>query len=276
MRLKDMFTVSKCQKVTEKQLLRVLTASICSIVLCMTCLAGTTWALFTVTIENTDNVIQIGKPEIVLTVDGGTFQSGNRLTADEHKIGIAHANDVDDLDRKSTLYVTLTVQRENEESINTYITLDHGKNYAAEIRIVGGKDAALCWEVSWFAPVNAIALIGDTLTVPGEKDVEETTVPTETDSTEESTEAPESVPDSSEESSEPTEPVPDPSEESAEPDPDTSEASSEPTEESSEPTESVPDSSEESSVPPESVPDPGDESAEPAGSVAESSDASAT
>lgn len=249
MRLKDMFAVPEGQKVTEKQLIRVLTTSICSIVLCMSCLVSTTWALFAVTIENTDNEIQIGTPEIVVQVDGGEFKSGNLLTSDSHTISIAHANLPDDLSRKSTLYVTLTVQRGTEAPINAYITLNHEKNYAAQIDIKDGKDATLSWEVSWFAPVNAIELIDNVLTIPGKEDVEETTNPTETDPTEGSTEPTETDP--TEGSSEPTEP--DPSEESSEPtEPDPSEESSEPIE---------PDPSEESSEPAD--PDPSEESSEP-------------
>lgn len=59
MRIKDLFTVPEGEKVTEQVFHRVLISSICSILLCMTCLAGTTWAWFTVSIENTGNVIEI-------------------------------------------------------------------------------------------------------------------------------------------------------------------------------------------------------------------------
>lgn len=59
MRIKDLFTVPEGEKVTEQVFRRVLISSICSILLCMACLAGTTWAWFTVSIENTDNVIEI-------------------------------------------------------------------------------------------------------------------------------------------------------------------------------------------------------------------------
>ena len=59
MRIKDLFTVPEGEKVTEQVFHRVLISSICGILLCMACLAGTTWAWFTVSIENTDNVIEI-------------------------------------------------------------------------------------------------------------------------------------------------------------------------------------------------------------------------
>lgn len=73
MRLKDLFTVPEGQKVTEKYFHRVLISSICSILLCMSCLAGTTWAWFTVSIENQGNEIQIvDLAERVIRVDSGT------------------------------------------------------------------------------------------------------------------------------------------------------------------------------------------------------------
>ncbi len=61
MRLKEPFTVPTGQQVTEKYLHQALVSSICSILLCMACLVGTTWAWFTVTIK-TDETIWIADP----------------------------------------------------------------------------------------------------------------------------------------------------------------------------------------------------------------------
>lgn len=58
MQLKELFTVPAGEKITEQCLRRVLVSSICSILLCMTCLVTTTWAWFTVSIETTE-VIEI-------------------------------------------------------------------------------------------------------------------------------------------------------------------------------------------------------------------------
>lgn len=59
MRIKRLFTVAPEEKLTEKRLLQVLVSSVCSMLLCMSCLAGTTWAWFTVSVENHDNEIRI-------------------------------------------------------------------------------------------------------------------------------------------------------------------------------------------------------------------------
>ncbi|MBQ5607534.1 MAG: hypothetical protein IIU86_00735, partial [Oscillospiraceae bacterium] len=59
MKIKHLFAVPQGEKVTEKHLRRVLISSICSILLCMTCMVSTTWAWFTVSVENRDNEIQI-------------------------------------------------------------------------------------------------------------------------------------------------------------------------------------------------------------------------
>lgn len=60
-KLKYLFTVPENEKVTEKHLMRILISSVCSILLCMTCLVSTTWAWFTVSISSENNVIGIGQ-----------------------------------------------------------------------------------------------------------------------------------------------------------------------------------------------------------------------
>ena len=70
MKIKDLFTVPEGQKVTEKVFHRVLISSICSILLCMSCLVSTTWAWFTVSIENQGNEIQIVEFEVSVTQGG--------------------------------------------------------------------------------------------------------------------------------------------------------------------------------------------------------------
>lgn len=269
MRLKDMFTVPKGQKVTEKQLLRVLTASICTIALCMTCLAGTTWALFSVSIENTGNEIQIGNPAVAVTVNGQKFTSGAALKADDCTVSITHGNAEDVFQQKSTLYVTLTIQT-GEKAISRYVTLMHENGYQTALTIRGGADSLLSWEVSWFAPVGAVELIDSVIEVTevdpetpdaseGEETPEESTGATEgpSEGATDPSVPEDSQPDPSEGGSEPVEP--DPSEESSEP----TESVPDPSEESGTPTESIPDSSEVSPEPTESIPDSGTESSEP-------------
>ena len=68
MRIKNLFCVPEGKKVTEKMFAKVLVSSICSILLCMACLVGTTWAWFSVSVENTGNEIQIATVTAVVKV----------------------------------------------------------------------------------------------------------------------------------------------------------------------------------------------------------------
>lgn len=163
MHLRDLFSVPKNQKVTEQHLFRVLTISVCSILLCMSCLVGTTWAWFSVTIENTGNVIAIGEPGVHLMVDGNSFVSGSVLTEGSYAVHIAHGNQLDDLNARKMLYVTMTI-RSGAESRSVYTTLDHEKNLT--LNVTG--ECTLSWEVSWFAPNQAEELVEDVITVAGE------------------------------------------------------------------------------------------------------------
>lgn len=163
MHLRDLFSVPKNQKVTEQHLFRVLTISVCSILLCMSCLVGTTWAWFSVTIENTGNVIAIGEPSVSLLVNGQPFSSGATLTAGTYTVHIAHGNQLDDLNARKILYVTMTI-RSGAESRSVYTALDHEKNLT--LNVTG--ECTLSWEVSWFAPNQAEELVEDVITVAGE------------------------------------------------------------------------------------------------------------
>lgn len=187
MRIKTLFSIPDGEKVTEKALRRVLISSICSILLCMTCLVSTTWAWFAVSIENTGNEIWIGKPKINLTVGGSEYVSGTELPGSDIALCLVHANKTDDFDKKSTLYVTLTLQSD-KETTSVYTTLNESNNYSAVINIENetGKTCSVSWTVSWFAPANAIALVGNTITL----EAEEPTEPSTQDVTEASQEVP--------------------------------------------------------------------------------------
>ncbi len=182
MRVKDLFTVPTGQKVTEKHLRRVLISSICSILLCMTCLVSTTWAWFMVSIENTGNVIQIGTPEVKLTVDGESFESGTELPFVGKEILIEHANELDDLQKNSTLYVTFSV----DDVVWGYVMLDSNNGYKTSITVEADEKYLLSWTASWFEPDadpltgNAINLINEeTEPAGGAAETTETTASTE-------------------------------------------------------------------------------------------------
>lgn len=145
MRIKSLFSVPDGEKVTEKALRKVLISSVCAALLCMTCLVGTTWAWFTVSIENTGNEIWIGEPQVSLTTE--------ELPDNVIEVSIVHASGLDDLEKKSTLYVTLTV-RYGEQQTVVYTTLNDANKYAAVIQIqnnTGGNCSFDC-AAAWNAP----------------------------------------------------------------------------------------------------------------------------
>ena len=78
LKIAHLFTVPAGEKVTEKAFLRVLISSVCSMLLCMGCLFGTTWAWFTLEIDNPQNEIQIAKVEF------------KELTLTRESEGVAH------------------------------------------------------------------------------------------------------------------------------------------------------------------------------------------
>ncbi len=151
---KGLFTVPAGEKISEKQLAKVLISSVCSILLCVGCLVSATWAWFTVSIGNEDNVIQIAEPKIL--VNDGDFQSGSVLPGDEVQIRMENANLPDDFNRKSTLYVTLTV----DGAVAGYLELNLENGYGAKVVITGYQGVVLSWDVSWFPPASTGELSG--------------------------------------------------------------------------------------------------------------------
>lgn len=167
MRIKELFTIPEGEKITEKMFGRVLLSSVCSILLCMTCLTGTTWAWFSVSIENTGNIIQIGTPKVSVSVNGSGLVSDTVLQSGTHKVIITHVGELDDFQRKSTLYVTLTV----DGIKSSYTILNSENQYSQEInlQIPAGKQCGLTCEASWLAPINADFLVGNTIIVTEEE-----------------------------------------------------------------------------------------------------------
>lgn len=239
MKFRELFSVPEGKTITEKNLYRVLISSICSILLCMGCLAGTTWAWFAVSIENEENVIALASnPKVVITVNDAGFDSSSNLGSGTHIVRVTHASELDDVQQKSTLYVTFSL---NEE-VQGYVMLNHENGYTANINITTDQECVLSWTVSWFMPDSAEPVIDNLIelrsegTEPTEESTEpteETTEPAEADPTEETTQPMETETDPSEETTQPTETETDPTEETTEP----TEAETEPTEETTQVTE---------------------------------------
>lgn len=158
--LKYFFTIPEGEKVTEKHLTRVLISSVCSILLCMSCLISTTWAWFAVSIENTGNVIEVGNYRVSTTVTRvsdrekftpvSTYQHGYLLEEGEYTLEIElqehsaagyceiYANQekvgtvtLDEANQKRTITV-----RVNESNIITTLTDSGETEYQPNLVIV--------------------------------------------------------------------------------------------------------------------------------------------
>ena len=164
MKFREFFSAPEGKRITEKYLYKVLISSICSILLCMGCLAGTTWAWFTVSIENEGNVIRIEEPEIRLSIAGEERKSGVTLESGEYKLKIEHANELDDFQKKSTLYVTLTTNS-GSGTITRYTVLDSSNEYSAVVLIQSDLDFELTWDVSWIVPPSADVVVDNTIII---------------------------------------------------------------------------------------------------------------
>ena len=242
MKFRELFSVPEGKTITEKNLYRVLISSICSILLCMGCLAGTTWAWFAVSIENEENVIALASnPEVVITVNDAGFDSSSNLGSGTHIVRVTHASKLDDVQQKSILYVTFSL---NEE-VQGYVLLNNENGYTANINITTDQECVLSWTVSWFKPDNAEPVIDNLIELRSEEETEPTEESTEP--AEETTESTEAETDPTEETTEPAEAETDPTEETAEP----AEAETDPTEETTEPAETETETTEETAEPTE-------------------------
>lgn len=213
MRIKSLFTVPEGTKVTEKAFSKVLLSSICSILLCMACLMSTTWAWFTVSIENTENVIQIADVQTDINVSGTNVVAHNdgsyTLGAGTYTVTITVTSDGTDMDSfrsRSPVYMTMYTDR----PVTNVVTVDEsqsGSSYTVKLVFVPGTDSErdeatktitlnvptddtkVNFQLSWVQPDGAIpveaepAVIGD---APATEPTE-TTAPPESTGTGETT-----------------------------------------------------------------------------------------
>lgn len=206
MRIKSLFSIPDGEKVTDKALRRVLISSICSILLCMTCLVSTTWAWFTVSIENRGNVIQIAEvkknvtitdintnstiaaaADGVFTLNSGTYNVHVNLTND--------ATATDDLNKttKSTAYVLISVVCDGNEQnpLYYYFTFENGADEAVQIFEIYCTSTVLRFSVDWREPqATKIGTSPNEPIVIGTKPTDQQT----DDSSEESTSEPSETP----------------------------------------------------------------------------------
>lgn len=205
MRIKELFTVPEGTKVTERVFTKVLLSSICSILLCMACLVSTTWAWFTVSIENQGNEIRIAEVTTDITientqdnsnVDADPAVGGYLLEAGKYDIQVKvenTANGPDDLNRQQNdVYVVMTVVH-NGSTKSYCFTFKGEPNNTQKLKDFQINDgtATVSFSVSWVKPASAdpvgseAIVIGQLPTQPTtEPATEATTLPTEEPSTE--------------------------------------------------------------------------------------------
>ena len=208
MKLAQLFTVPTGEKVTEKAFLRVLISSICSMLLCMGCLFGTTWAWFTVEINNSENEIQIAKiefEELTLTKEGNEFlKNANTgaydLTVGTYSLKMTVTNDA--AAPKRSVYVVMTL-RMDQTVKSYYFPLLTGEGTVEQenlLEIAGGK-ATLSFALSWVIPAAASTIPDETIQVGVAEPVKQENAPAKE---QEETETKEEKPQSTTETTPPT------------------------------------------------------------------------
>ena len=159
----------------------------------MSCLAGTTWAWYTVEIENRGNEIQIA----TVTADVNVLDAASNAVQldDDGNYTFATGTytvqinlESDATEAKNPVYVVISVSS-GEENAYYYLTFENGNKAAEQTLQVGADGSTVRFSVSWVRPVSATAVNGEDIVIgeaPG-KAVDpstETTLPEPEPSTE--------------------------------------------------------------------------------------------
>lgn len=192
MHINELFTVPEGAKVTEKVFGKVLLSSICSILLCMACLAGTTWAWFAVSIEDTGNEIIIAtvNPKVKIKQDNlDTVAPSNgsyELKTGNYLVEVELKNDATESDafgyRTGPVYLVMPVIRADNTAENYFIKIENSCDSITRELIIGDESVNISFSVSWVQPAAANP-IGSKPLLIGETGTEQTdTLTTETTS----------------------------------------------------------------------------------------------
>lgn len=155
MHIKELFTVPKGSKVTEKVFRKVLLSSICSILLCVVCLCNTTWAWFVADIENSGNEIQLANVSADVTVSqagtqmGETADGSYSLTPNSYTVDIQVNSEAN-----SPVYLVMSVTQ-NDTSLCYAVPFAKGTSSQARQLTVQGTQAAVSFSTSWIKPDGA-------------------------------------------------------------------------------------------------------------------------
>lgn len=153
MQIKEIFTIPDEQKATEKAFCRVLISTICWTVLCMICLAGTTWAWFTASVESKENVIEIASATAYVSVNGQEISQAYQ-TDSEGEFDICVRLEHSENDWKVPVYVLMYVTQQ-ENSSCYYFTFTSGGQMEQNLRLPIAELTNVSFQVSWIAPAEA-------------------------------------------------------------------------------------------------------------------------
>ena len=132
---------------------KVFVSSVCAILLCVACLAGTAWAWYTVSIEYKQNYIQIGETKVTVKIDGAEVSSGVTVSPKQEgeiRMDIKHGGAMDVFQRKSTIYMTFAVDGEPCGTVSL------NKNIRINLNV--SQECTLSWTASWEKPKTMTAL----------------------------------------------------------------------------------------------------------------------
>ena len=155
MSIKDFFTVPENEKISDRAFTRVLISSICGILLCMICLAGTTWAWFISNVEGPGSVMSIA----TISVDTSLLQGEEAILAAEDGSYTLPAGEYTlhvDVNNNATttvpwVYVLLSVTEGDTES-HHYWAFDTSPDEATVAITVDGAPVTLHLYTRWAQP----------------------------------------------------------------------------------------------------------------------------
>jgi hypothetical protein len=189
MRIKDLFTVPEGKPITEKTFYRVLICTVCSMIFTMSCLVGTTWALFSVSVENQDNKISIS--EVTVALNQEYVPSIVQLKAGTYDVKVSYRHEADSLSQVSKAYV---IFRLGTEELG-YIALGGDDPAEKTVKITAAEDSELHYKITWKRselPEN-LPLLDDVTSSVTKTETTETTEATDSADATESTDSTDST-----------------------------------------------------------------------------------
>lgn len=113
--LKSIFYTAKHQKPTDDNILRLFLSSFVGIILCMACLAGSTWAWFSASVQTAPQTIEAANFDIAVTVNGElvpspvTLEAGQQYTVTLTAIGNAPSGGYCEVESGAVFLYTETI-----------------------------------------------------------------------------------------------------------------------------------------------------------------------